>query len=384
MVSSYKSEKLYLYLVDEATGLPVQNAKNYPILISRSSPQMRKLVPLMTVGLKCLKIVNGVASLARCLGYPVPSVMSATAEKAGESFIEGVGKESSAEGYDSLQAAVDVQFEKEAEGAEEGTLRRLRGGQFDEFKKFLEGEAGVGNYAGLKCKQGKDGAVVWTLDDSDGDEGPRKVRSAVGRPRRSFKETVYEDAKEPSTTRNSQDTKELMGQFRRWSSSRSLRRSKIMSDKKREEEEEEKRQAEATEAKRRQDEAAEAKKKEEADKLAAAKKEEEAAAKKREEEEEDELRTRRRSEQPRRARARLSRARQRASGASGAPPSGGVDWVERFDQGSSLHYYEHHTGTPIQWMFPADGIVQRWDESSQRHYYVDAAMKESSWEKPER
>ena len=66
-------EKMYLYLVDELTGLPVRGA-GYPIEITTPSEIVHKLLPVMQVGMRAMSLYNGVAGVARMVGYPVPSV----------------------------------------------------------------------------------------------------------------------------------------------------------------------------------------------------------------------------------------------------------------------------------------------------------------------
>ena len=66
-------ETMYLYLIDELTGLPVR-AEGYPIEITKPSEIVPKLLPVMQVGLRAMSILNGAAGIARMVGYPAPSV----------------------------------------------------------------------------------------------------------------------------------------------------------------------------------------------------------------------------------------------------------------------------------------------------------------------
>ena len=66
-------EKMYLYLVDELTGLPVLGA-GYPIVITTPPEIVHKLLPAMQVGMHAMSLFNGVAGIAQMVGYPFPKV----------------------------------------------------------------------------------------------------------------------------------------------------------------------------------------------------------------------------------------------------------------------------------------------------------------------
>ena len=66
-------DKMYLYLVDELTGLPVRG-DGYPIVITTPADIVHKLLPMMQVGMRAMSLLNGVAGVARLFGAPVPSV----------------------------------------------------------------------------------------------------------------------------------------------------------------------------------------------------------------------------------------------------------------------------------------------------------------------
>ena len=66
-------EKMYLYLVDELTGLPVLG-DGYPIVITTPSEIVHKLLPMMQVGMRAMSLYNGVAGVAQMVGYPFPKV----------------------------------------------------------------------------------------------------------------------------------------------------------------------------------------------------------------------------------------------------------------------------------------------------------------------
>ena len=66
-------ETMYLYLIDELTGLPVRG-DGYPIVITKPADIVHKLIPVMQVGIRAMSLFNGVAGVARMVGYPVPKV----------------------------------------------------------------------------------------------------------------------------------------------------------------------------------------------------------------------------------------------------------------------------------------------------------------------
>jgi hypothetical protein len=66
-------ERMYLYLIDELTGLPVRG-DGYPIKITTPSEIVHKLLPVMQVGMRAMSLYNGVGGIALMFGAPVPSV----------------------------------------------------------------------------------------------------------------------------------------------------------------------------------------------------------------------------------------------------------------------------------------------------------------------
>ena len=66
-------ETMYLYVVDELTGLPVRG-DGYPIVITTPAEIVHKLVPVMQVGMHAMSLYNGVGGVARMFGVPLPSV----------------------------------------------------------------------------------------------------------------------------------------------------------------------------------------------------------------------------------------------------------------------------------------------------------------------
>ena len=68
----FKSKKLYLYLIDEVTGEPVEEDP-YPIEITtKSKEMMAMLLPFMKVGITAMAVLNGLACVARLFFPFVP------------------------------------------------------------------------------------------------------------------------------------------------------------------------------------------------------------------------------------------------------------------------------------------------------------------------
>ena len=169
-----KSEKLYLYLVDEVTGDPVMGP-NYPVVIESASENTKRFLPLMTVGLKALSAANSAAGLVRCFGIPAPKLTQEVMQTA-TGFVDAIASKSSAERYDILQSVIDSDFGGNFVGAEDGKKRKLRGAALREFKRFLEENDANKKFAGLERMMGSDGHVVWTIRDESG-EGGEMIRS---------------------------------------------------------------------------------------------------------------------------------------------------------------------------------------------------------------
>ena len=163
-------ESMYLYLVDELTCEPVR-AEGYPIVITKPSEIVPKLLPVMQVGLRAMSIYNGAGGIARLFGYPVPKVPEAWATGARES-VELLKQESSV-------AQFGVVHEEAMEGSEES--KSVRGHSLRVFTDFLQkNDPGLkagksGDFAGLqRIGDPNDGTALWTtLTD------PQEIKSAL-------------------------------------------------------------------------------------------------------------------------------------------------------------------------------------------------------------
>jgi len=167
-------KKMYLYLIDELTGEPVQ-AEGWPIEITKPSKVVPKLLPLMQVGMRAMSIYNGAAGVARMFGYPAPRVPKAWSEGAQES-VELLKKKSSVEDFAVLHTAVEG-------GTEE--KKSVRGASLREFVDFMsKNDPGLknnksGHFAGLqRIGDPEDGTALWTtLTDPKDIENALKERA---------------------------------------------------------------------------------------------------------------------------------------------------------------------------------------------------------------
>ena len=151
-------EEMYLYLIDELTGKPVQ-ADGWPLVITTPSELVPKLLPLMMVGMRAMCICNGLAGLARMFGYPVPKVPEAVSKGAQDS-VELLKQESSVQEF-------VVVHEEVKRGTEE--KKSVRGASLREFVDFLKkNDPGLkdgksGDFAGLhRIGDPNDGTALWT------------------------------------------------------------------------------------------------------------------------------------------------------------------------------------------------------------------------------
>eukprot|EP00985_Skeletonema_marinoi_P011237 scaffold5328_cov198-Skeletonema_marinoi.AAC.1 len=138
--------EMYLYLIDDLTGDPVQ-AEGWPIPITTPSDVVPTLLPLMQLGMIGLSFYNGTAGMARLFGYPLPRVPKAWSKGAQET-VELLKQESSVEEF-------SVLHEEAKEGS--GEKKSVRGESLRIFMDFLEKkdpgrkDGKNGQFAGLRA-----------------------------------------------------------------------------------------------------------------------------------------------------------------------------------------------------------------------------------------
>jgi hypothetical protein len=209
-------ESMWLYLVDEYTGLPVTcpGDATYPIEIKKPRECLRKYVPLMSLGIAAMCAHNGAASVAHLFGIPVPRLPPGLVSMA-ESIRTAVLIGNSAAHFDFLQrslseascgprvqespaAGVGVcarkivstdgsrighsssprvgysqarpSSEAQRDAAESccgvvsarSSVKKLRGDALRQFDQFLKHEDPRSTYAGLRRVMSACGAIMWT------------------------------------------------------------------------------------------------------------------------------------------------------------------------------------------------------------------------------
>jgi hypothetical protein len=170
-----KSESLWLYLVDEATGEVVKppDGSNYPIKITTPGKTLPVLLPLAKIGLKAMCITNNVAKLGRAFGYPLPSLGQEYVEMA-KSAIGDLSKESSVAEFDVLQNQVTkVTEEKDGQTQEQSNVNTekqdpesIRGAALREFQRWLEEQDKQNKFCDLQRVLTSEGKSCWTTEEN--------------------------------------------------------------------------------------------------------------------------------------------------------------------------------------------------------------------------
>jgi len=166
--------EMYLYLVDELTGEPVE-AKGWPLIITKPSETVPRLIPLMQVGMIAISLCNGAAGLAKVFGIPAPKVPKEWSKGARDS-VELLKQESSVQEYGIVHAQVKG-------GTQANTS--VRGESLRQFQDFMNDyDPGLkkgkkGHFAGLhRIGDPEEGTAVWTaLTDQSAIESALEKRT---------------------------------------------------------------------------------------------------------------------------------------------------------------------------------------------------------------
>jgi len=150
--STFVEESMFLYLVDEFTGKPVDDLSGiYPIIMKSRTKLFEKLLPLMTLGVAALKLAHTGTRLVN-LFYPLCPV------------IPGASK---AEAF--LKTDDDNTIIEKLTGKKEGCAdtQTVRGLQLRELTDFLEANDGEHGFSGLRrvCDEGS-GNAIWVTEES--------------------------------------------------------------------------------------------------------------------------------------------------------------------------------------------------------------------------
>ena len=162
--------KLYLYLVDEYDMQPVYDPTgNFPIPITTPVEFIPKVLPLLKVSLKAAAVVNTVAGIGRCLGYPLPTIPADLMERAGR-IVGNMGQESSVAEYSVLQGQVtemltSLKANAKTAGANAAkpAQQNVRGAALRDLETFFATEVRSRNFSGLQRVVTPEGYSCWTL-----------------------------------------------------------------------------------------------------------------------------------------------------------------------------------------------------------------------------
>jgi hypothetical protein len=178
LFQSSKSTEYYFYLVDEHTWLPVipdDDDSNYPIKIESPPEFIPVVLPFLKIGMKAACVVNGVAGVARMLGYPVPCVPDEYLNKA-KSFVGRLDQKSSAAEFSVVQNVAD---DVKARGADSGdgevgvtestsssSKKSVRGHALRELERFICDADADSNFCGLRRLVTSEGFSCWTMEEN--------------------------------------------------------------------------------------------------------------------------------------------------------------------------------------------------------------------------
>jgi serine/threonine protein kinase len=152
-------ESLYFYLLDEETGDPVvpQGKSPYPIKITKPKQSVPKLLPLLSLGLKAMKAVNGVAGIGRAFGLPLPAIPESWGSVVSDA-VDALGRDSSVVHYGALQSRLD-----NAAAGESTVAKGVRGTALRQLEQFLGEHDEKKDWAGLQQGQRPNGDIFWSL-----------------------------------------------------------------------------------------------------------------------------------------------------------------------------------------------------------------------------
>ncbi|RHY65020.1 hypothetical protein DYB34_007581 [Aphanomyces astaci] len=147
-----KGQPMYFYLLDDVTGLPVEDETGvYPIQITTTTDQYTKFMatnmPLFQRGLKLLQMANSAAGFFKALG--IPSLGEATMAKI-EGLLEVPG--SSVSDFNVVQRALDDKTE----------VKAARGPALRELERFYHDKDEAKSFAGLSRVPTDSGLATWT------------------------------------------------------------------------------------------------------------------------------------------------------------------------------------------------------------------------------
>jgi hypothetical protein len=174
-----KDQVMYLYLIDEYTGEPVNPFDDvYPITITTPSEHAKWMLPIMRTGLKLMAVVNGAALVGSIFGLPIPRVPGALQEKA-YNAVGKLDKKSSVAEFDVLQQTLDSEAE-DVTGSADKKQEGVRGLALREFERFIDEHDPNHTFASLQRVVSTKGQACWTTMSQEQIEAVEEDRKLQG------------------------------------------------------------------------------------------------------------------------------------------------------------------------------------------------------------
>jgi serine/threonine protein kinase len=178
-VGKLKDQVMYLYLIDEYTGEPVNPFDDvYPIKITTPSEHAKWMLPIMRTGLKLMAVVNGAALVGSIFGLPIPRVPGALQEKA-YNAVGKLDKKSSVAEFDVLQQTLDSEAE-DVTGSADKKQEGVRGLALREFERFIDEHDPNHTFASLQRVVSTKGQACWTTMSKEQIEAAEEERKLQG------------------------------------------------------------------------------------------------------------------------------------------------------------------------------------------------------------
>ena len=175
-------DKLYLYLVDEHTGMPCLDPRGtYPLVITKPKEALLRFLPLMHLSLAAMSLINQGAGLAHIFGVPVPRIPQGLRQEV-KKLIKGLDAVASAKQFDCLQSTFQSEGGDKGDAGGAGGPEKVRGALLREFEAFLKDKDPKGEYSGLQRVMTQDGTVCWTTKEGTTkieEEGLKSFESAI-------------------------------------------------------------------------------------------------------------------------------------------------------------------------------------------------------------
>ena len=147
-------KEVYLYLIDEYTGMPVipdanDNIYPIPIQVSTDGSLLQTISPYLASGLKLISTVNSIAGMVTYLGYPMPNISLDTSM---QSYIQEI-----ADGTPIGSNSSDG-----------GSVQSTRGAALRELKNFFAKKDPDNTFCRLsRVVNNRTGHCIWTTEENN-------------------------------------------------------------------------------------------------------------------------------------------------------------------------------------------------------------------------